>query len=1402
MTPVDVPFDSDALRANIAGTAQEVIIPDRYLPLVQAVVGLYGVRADLMGTLAEYFHSYRNLDHVIDGFQSILLRNWTYFERSDDRARCFELLSELVVVLFETPLSGGQTSLLLRQVLSWCTAALDSRYADSYVEAMLPVGECLCRTLPGQPLAFLERDALVRGLVERTTTRPSLKSVFFSLYRELLLLGYRRLSERLPVPQWAYSSEAGLADPEAVESRFTLLIPARMAGLAKAAETAAPSDLLCAEFPLFSDILEEAIGEIFAVEDLEDRFAVCLYFLKDDTLGYRQNEVMSDLLGVVRQLMKPELHMDVERVLSRLTRFFRARDNEFILMRFQCYETVGVAIGEVGNTKAADHLVEDVLSEPFQYPEIRGATDEWRTVVNPFHLPKIRCLMHIIESNPGLYERLAAALNVQLRLGGVHVADTDLFQRDITRFLNADIRPIYFVARQLLRTFPVYFNDVGAEGELRTVSTELDEICGRKDTLMHFLRKQSHAESSNRLVAFSRAILSYWITLDPSGLEPYVSANTMAAVRREAQCAQGPHEVLFGLRTVLGDPTWVDSDASVDAEWLIDQLAALPSESLAAVMAEPGGSDTVGSNVLRRVALMVRTHQLLAQKYLLSADDIGPGVSRCLLLGTALRHSFADALAAWQGAPSSASRDALLDVALSLLEELKAVVLDPAPSVAQENLYQKRHIAAGIPSIYGSYSEAKFDALGLSFRVERSVARLLEDLVAEGIDTYVTHDSLRRMAAAIRRFERALAADGVDSHNLAANLRLLDSGLSSRSFTFHQYRNVFQFIVGSVTELSRTSILTHDQVLRTILEHDPRQCEARCLPPDATAEMVLREVLVTALGMQTLDRYVAMALRHISTLGDGLSSRALTRMMNYDPERLISPIHQVKEQTDDQRTLGFKGLGLKQMASYGHRVPEGFILTTELFSARPALSHRPLYDDTIERIRAALGRLEGETGLRLGDHQRLLTLSIRSGAAISMPGLMATFVDVGMNDELVEALARKPGFEWAAWDSYRRFLQSWAMASGIERDFFDGVMNEFKVRYGIERKLDFLPQHMREIARAYRSRARELGVTFEDEPFKQIVACVEKVLDSWDSPEATLYRQYLGIAAEWGTAVVVQRMVFGNLGRESGSGVTFTHSPLEPYARQVRLYGDFTACSQGEDLVGGLVFPSPISEAQRLGSPTYQGVEHSLEKDYPHVYEALLEVAQDLVSVREFDPQEIEFTFESASGDDLYILQKRAMVQEQAHSRPYFDTSSPSFGTALAVGTGVSGGAYAGRVAITGDQVEELLLESSGDEILLLRPDTVPEDIGMIAQVSGLLTARGGATSHAAVTAKRLGKTAVVDCRDLEVIEHEGVAFLGGERVAAGDWLSIDGRTGNIFRGRIPVVARPVVSLQDRRCDE
>ena len=913
MRTSNLPLDSDALRANIASTAQEVVIPDRYLPLLEAVEGFHGVRAGVIETVGEYFHTFRNAELLVDGFQTILLRNWSYFERSDDRTRLFELLAELVSQLLDSPLTPDQFSLLLRSLLMWCAEAMGGRYGDAYDGPLQTLAVALSSLLPRHPAEFRERDALLRNVVALAGARPALAAGYSELYRQTLAASYQEVRDHLDVPGWAKTQGEGLTDPEAIGRRFAFLASRQTAALLRAVKSAPGEKLLSPAFPMLSDILGRAIDELFKVKDLEDRFAVCLFFLKDETLGYRQKDVMADLLDVVKQLMKPERHVDAVIILSRLTAFFRGRDNEFLLMRFQCYETIGVAIGESGNVKAADRLMEDILYWKFQYPDIRGATDEWETVVNPYHLPKVRCWMHIIESNPALFERLAAALNVQLRLGGVYIADTDLFQRDVTRFLNADIRPIYFVAKQLLRTLPVYFKDVGAEGELRAVSTQIDEICGRRDTLMHFLRKQAHAESSNRLVAFSRAVLEYWTTLDPSGLEHYLSANTLAMVRGELAWAEGPHTVLVALRRQLGEPT----EAFVDA--LLDLSPEALEAELAALEAADGAAPATDR---QRVVLLARTHQLLSHKYSLSADDVGSAVGHHLQLETKLRDRFGAALKAWQANPAPRGRDRLLDAALAVLEALKAIVLDTRPSTATENIYQKRHIAAGIPSIYGNYSEPKFEALGLSFRVEALVGRLLEDVVTEGIEPYVTRDSLRRMTTSIGRFERALAVDGVDSRALGANLSMLRASFASHNFTFHQYQNMFQFLAHSVTEVSTTSVLSHEQVLHAVLVNDPRQCEARGMSVDAVAEMVLREVLVSALGMQSVDRFVAAALRRISMLNGRLSNQALTRMMNYDPERLVSPLHRPKPDTDDQTTLGFKGLGLNRWPRTGIVCPK------------------------------------------------------------------------------------------------------------------------------------------------------------------------------------------------------------------------------------------------------------------------------------------------------------------------------------------------------------------------------------------------------------------------------------------------------------------------------------------------
>lgn len=1366
---------SDALQANAARTARSVVVPSRYEPLLDAVQAHVGVHSAVRSTLTEYFHEYRDTKVVVAGLGAMQLHHWTHLSTAPTRTEVFELVSDLSIALLREGLSPDQFSALLRTTLTWCQSVLGGEHAVEFDRSAAQLLRALGELLESNLAPFLERDTVVRDVLHTAEPDSSAAVAASELFRRLLLRGYERLTDRLDLPAWALSDEVELTDRLDVAHRF--------AGIGASAlrqhrdEVRATKDLRRPVVMTYSQLLDQALAALASCNHVEDRFTACLFLLKDDTLGHRQQHALRELLTVVKELVPPGSGSDVAAVLTRLTRFFRDRGDEFILMRLACYEAIGRVIGETDNENAADHLLNDILSWRFQYPEIAGATDDWQTVANPNHLPTIRCWLAIIESNPALFERLAAALDVQLRLGGVHICDTDLFQRDVTRFLNSDLRDIYFVATQLLRVFPVYFADVGAEGELRSVSTQLSEVSLGRDTLLHFLRKQVHAESSNRLVAFSVEVLRYWLTLSTEGLAPYVSANVLAAVDGERSLALGPHDLLERLRPELGAPNdraFLDRVLQLDHDWLfrwsLDHTAV--------------HADAV------RVTRLVRTHQLLLRKYSLTSETIAADVRRFEQLRREPSEAFGRAYAQWSAASDNCSRDDLMDAALDVLGELREIILDPAPGIADEQLYYKRHIAAGIPSIYGRYREPKFEAAGLSLRVESLVRRLLEDVVNEGVEPCLTRDSLRRIAVMLGRFERALSIAGIASGTFSDCLRMLEASFEIHSFSFHQYQNVFAMLARSVSELSDRSVRSHHQILRRTLAMHPHLYQQRGLTPDGLAEAVLRELLVSSLGIQELDRYVGELLRKTTELNNVLEPSDLTRMMNYDSQRLVWPLHGGAEGGGDLLTLGAKGHGLVAMAEAGHHVPEGFVLSTELFRARSLLDFQPMSALVERQVREALTQLERACGRRLADPDRPLFLSVRSGSAISMPGLMTTFVNVGLNAAIAEQLAARPGFAWAAWDSYRRSLQSWAMFEGVARDEFDSIMNSFKQRYGVARKLEFTPEQMRDLAAAYRTAARDHGVVFVDDPFEALMSCILKVVSSWDAADPTLYREYTNIAEEWGTAVICQRMVFGNLGPSSGAGVAFTANPLQPYSHhQVRLFGDFAVGTQGEDLVGGLVFPLPISENQRRGSPSYADDGDSLESLFPDIYDGLLTFARSVSTGPNADAQEIEFTFESPARKDLYLLQQRPVVPESRRTAlRYVDATAPESRRPLAFAMGVSGGAYIGRVAITATDVARLKAEHPDGPIILVRPDTVPEDLELITQVDGLLTARGGVTSHAAVTAKRLGKTAAVGCHTLTVREQEGCLELAGQEVSVGDWLTIDGRSGNIFLGRAPLV--------------
>jgi pyruvate,orthophosphate dikinase len=464
-------------------------------------------------------------------------------------------------------------------------------------------------------------------------------------------------------------------------------------------------------------------------------------------------------------------------------------------------------------------------------------------------------------------------------------------------------------------------------------------------------------------------------------------------------------------------------------------------------------------------------------------------------------------------------------------------------------------------------------------------------------------------------------------------------------------------------------------------------------------------------------------------------------------------------------------------------VPPGFIITTEAFRCREIIdSYPPAEQNFKEQILQQISDIEKVTAKKFGDSKNPLLFSVRSGSAISQPGMMDTFLNVGMNEKIATGIEKHTGNAWFAWDCYRRFLQCYGMASGLERDDFDAIISELKRRAGVRFKRELTGMQMRKVAMTYKKMIVNAGIDIIDDPFEQLYFTIKKVFGSWEGPKARTYRKIMGISDDWGTAATVQEMIFGNISQQSGTGVFFTHNPRWS-EDSLRLWGDFTIGNQGEDVASGLVTTLPISIIQQ--DIEMRETDITLESHFPEIFKALKKLANELIHIRGWSPQEMEFTFESPRVEDLYLMQTRDMTIRERKKVLTFDLGDIEEDELLGHGIGVSGGAMSGRIVFDLEEIDQWRTVEPETFLILARGDTVPDDIREIYAADGLLTARGGVTSHAAVVAYRLGKTCIVGCGNLACNEKEKSCRFNEAHFKSGDYLSIDGREGSVYRGLI-----------------
>jgi len=792
----------------------------------------------------------------------------------------------------------------------------------------------------------------------------------------------------------------------------------------------------------------------------------------------------------------------------------------------------------------------------------------------------------------------------------------------------------------------------------------------------------------------------------------------------------------------------------------------------------------------KRAFLTVRFYQLLYKKYRLDPKDIRDQLIYANSLGLPNTDELIRVLE--EGTVSQR-----LEAVLNYLVLLKEIILSPAQYQAVENIFRKRHIAAGIPSMYGKYHERKFDALALTFRLENLANVLFEELLHSINLRFITRATLFKIHKIATQFLKALQVDGISSNRFENNLELLSVSLEVRRFSFSQYIDIFRGFSEAVHDIVNTyySNVYKNNLKQVILQMGDEHILSRYRHADApqsesefvhqVSEQFLRETVARSFGLQQLDNFISRILKTLFEQAEGLDVQTLDLLMSYDPKKALSDIHMPNEATIDRIHLGNKGHNLLKLASLGVRVPSGFIVTTEVFRCEKAINKfRYVREHLEEGLRKHMVSLEKQTGKLFGDPSNPLLVSVRSGSTISMPGMMISLLNVGINEQIVNGLIKRTGRPWFAWDCYRRFVQCWGMSYGIERDQFDNVMTSFKDKFRVLKKIQFLPEQMKDLALAYAELVRKNGVEIHEDPMKQLQVAIEQVFSSWGSKKAQAYREIMGVSESWGTAVIVQSMVYGNLDTNSGTGVLFTRNPLEAGDR-VMLWGDYARGAQGEDIVSGLVRTLPISNDQKPVEDRLSEI--SMEESFPEIHGALLKMAKDLIYTERWGAQEVEFTFEGYDPQKLYILQTRDMAITRSESFMAFMPSEELSSHYLSRGIGVGGGAMTGRVVFDLDEIREFRNNEPNTPLILVRADTVPDDIRHISASDGLLTALGGSTSHASIIANRLGKTCVVGCNNLCVSEQEKKCVVNKRTLKSGDYISIDGRSGSLYLGRHPV---------------
>ncbi len=981
-------------------------------------------------------------------------------------------------------------------------------------------------------------------------------------------------------------------------------------------------------------------------------------------------------------------------------------------------------------------------------PRVTGFSSEtWAEIANPEHIERLSKFLAVISAGNGRFNDILISLLCNIYVSGVFIQDDKLFQRDISAYLNsAALRDNFLINYMLLKKLPVYFNAVGAANMIRDDTTEIDSWAD--DIVLYFLRKQIHVNSSNYSVHLVEEIISSWVYNDPSRLKEVVPSDVYNNVNTDLLAAYSQ-----AIRTIFISLGILD-----DNKLHYNKLLLMSDSTIDHAAEGVGGSDDDKmSEIRRKIILICRIYREIVKKYAL--------VSR-----------------------ENLKLDAILNLSedIEQIKTLKKVLISHEKTIPEENLFFKRHIAFGIPSVLGTYHETKFDALSEILRTENRMALLFEGIIqeTERMPENLTKEDFSRWTKCLDIMNELAKIHDMDNFQITEVLTVIKSNAIHVSQFIDLLGLLQKELSWMVDSLTRRIYAPLTEILRSFPRDDAQEYLRRLDTGtedyiDRAADVIIRDMISSIPGFTEMDRLIEVLIKKCRSRNESQDD-ALLWLSDNPCEQSWSDFLVLDKLTDTDAmrlapVIGGKAKNLVYLLNKKLPVPSAAV-----FSSMRTHDHLQYTEDAgfMALLKQAVAMIETRTGLKFGDPHRPLFLSVRSGSYISMPGILSSILYCGMNTETQKAFTSSTGDARLSWDSYRRFIDHYAtVALGLDEKIFSNINADFLRLKSIEKLDDLKVDDTAEIVQLYKIELANRGFAIPEDVYEQLRESVKAVYSSWYKEKAVHFRIAMKLSEHWGTAVLLMQMISGNR-KGSGASVFFTRKPS---SLEKGVYGDTRETATGDDLVYGRLINRPLTKAQALHG------QKSLQEEDPILFAMHEELAAKIESAMGGLPQEVEATYVTVAEGDriIYVLQTRRMEFHRGFIKHFQDICMME-SNIIGRGVGVHGGALSGIVTFSSSTNQIDSQKKAGMPVILLRTLSSTNDVSLMQHIDGIVTSAGGATSHAAILAQQFRLTAVIGCTDMEIgTDEKGEPFarIGNYPITEGSLISIDGSTGLVYSG-------------------